>query len=548
MGMGKKLTNEEFLERLKQLGRDDLIPLEDYKGRHSPMKFKCLNPNCGYEWEAEPGNIYTGAGCPKCSVRLGKRKEKYTKESYNERLLKEGRIDVVLIGEYKNIDTSSLFKCTKSTCQHEWYATPYQVLHNNAACPKCHFEKTGVRNRVNQEEFIEKVKKINPDIIPRGKYINRSTEILFSCVKGHLWKETPQSLYDAPYCPLCNPSGSKLIPGLNDLATLRPDLVEYFKDKDLPRKIKVKSNQKVDLICPECGAEKQMFVYNLYNKGFTCNVCGDGISFPNKILRNLLKDEYVAPQLKEVKIEWRPKDWERKVFFDAMIKIKDTVVCIEMQGKQHYDLLWNHIKDKSILERDEYKRAECKKRGIIEIEIDCRGENFELIKKEILKSSLGKWINLEKVNWEKILKCSIKSMAIEACNIYNTSLKSVGKIAKELNIKRNTVTRYLKMGKDMGICIYSKEDSDFRRVFNKAKFVYTVYKDGKFVTKQCGIDLLVDFFNKNFPEQKAYSNLLNQRAKEGYIVDGIKIVREEKTSKDAEEYLKIYQKEKGIIQ
>lgn len=546
--MGRKLTNEEFLTRLKELGRNDLIPLEIYKGRHTPITFKCLDPNCGHEWKIDPGNIFAGRGCPKCAVREGKAGERYTKESYNKKLLKKGRTDVILIGEYKGIDTSTLFKCTNPSCQHEWITTPYRILHVGAECPKCHFKKTGVRNRVNQEEFEKKVKVLNPSITYVGKYINSSTKTTFSCINGHIWEETPQSFYEAPHCPLCNTSGSKLISGVNDLASLRPDLVKYFKDKDLPQKIKVRSNQKVDLICPECGAEKKMFVYNLYNKGFNCNVCGDGISFPNKILRNLLKDEYIASQLKEVEIEWRPKDWEKKVFFDAMIKVKDVVICVEMQGKQHYDLLWNNIKDEYILERDKYKRMECKKRGIIEIEIDCRGESFESIREEILKSSLSEWVKLDGVDWKKVLVCSTKSIAIEACNMYNNSLMSVGEIAKKLGLARNAITRYLKRGKEIGICIYSKEDSDFRGIFNKAKFVYIVYKDGEFVTKQYGIDLLVDFFNKNFPEQKAYSNLLNQRAKEGWIIDGIRIVRKKKTPKDVEEYLKIYQKEKGIIQ
>ena len=381
-----------------------------------------------------------------------------------------------------------------------------------------------------------------------GEYKNRETKTRFTCKNNHTWEETPTSFYESPYCPICNSSGSKLIPGTNDLATLRPDLVKYFKDKTLPSKIKVRSNQKVDLVCPDCGTEKKMFVYNLYNQGFHCNICDDGVSLPNKILRNLVLDDSIVSQLDEYKIEWRPEDWDKRIFFDAMIKVNGVIVCIEMQGKQHYDLLWDSKKDNSIFERDEYKRTECKKQGFIEMEIDCRGETFESIKEEILKSSLGDLIDLSKVDWDKIFINSMKSIVIEVCNIYNNSLKTLEEIGKELCLGRGTIRRYLKVGEERGFCIYSKEDSDFRGIFNKCKYVYSVYKDGKFLTEQINIKNLVDFFNKNYPELKVYGNLLNERAKKGYEVDGFKITRREKTQEDIDKYLKIYQKEKGIIQ
>ena len=67
--MGKKLTNEEFLQRLKDLGRDDIKPLEEYKGMNIKIKFKCTNPECCYEWETTPAIIcYNNYSCPKCAI------------------------------------------------------------------------------------------------------------------------------------------------------------------------------------------------------------------------------------------------------------------------------------------------------------------------------------------------------------------------------------------------------------------------------------------------------------------------------------------------
>ena len=539
--MGKKLTNEEFLQRLKDLGRDDLIPLEEYKGRHTNIRFKCTKEECGHEWEAQPGNIYDSQGCPECARRDKNSKRKYTKDEFNERLLEEKRFDVKLIEEYINGDTPVLFKCNDPECGHEWYARPANILYNGYTCPACNYRRTGQRNKVTQEDFEKKIKELNPNIIRVGIYKDRDTEVEFICSEGHTWKETPASFYGSPLCPICNPSCAKLISGVNDLGTLRPDLIKYFKDKELPKQLKVRSNQKVDLVCPDCGYEKQMLVYNLYNRGFYCEMCDDGLSFPNKILRNLLQDKSIKEQLESFVLEWSPQNCNDKMFFDAMIIVKGQYICVEMQGIQHYSLIWSSKKDNRILERDNRKREFCKQESIIEIEIDCRDTDFENIKNNFINSELKKWIDFSKVDWNIIGINSSKSLMIEACNIYNNSLKSSTEIAKELGVERSTVTRYLKRGSELGICIYTKEDSIFRGLFNKCKYVYIIYKNGDFLTKQYSITLTEDYFNKNYPELGLYGNLINQRARNGWIVDGFKIIRKEKTEQDIEKYLKIYQ-------
>ena len=67
--MGRKLTNEGFLQKLKDLGRNDLEPLEEYAGTHTKIKFKCTKPECGNEWYMEPNCVISmGQGCPRCGA------------------------------------------------------------------------------------------------------------------------------------------------------------------------------------------------------------------------------------------------------------------------------------------------------------------------------------------------------------------------------------------------------------------------------------------------------------------------------------------------
>ena len=537
--MGKKLTNEQFLQKLKDLGRTDVEPLEEYKGRHVAIKFKCTNPNCRHEWMAQPGNIYSGQGCPICSL---KNKSKfYTKETFNEKLKEVGRFDVILIGEYINTDTSTVFKCTK--CGHEWEASPSNILYNGYSCPICNYIRTGLRNKVTDKDFKEKVKELNPDIEAISEYKGRETPVTFKCSKGHIWESKPSGFYENPQCPYCNESTKKLIEGYNDLATVRPDLVKYFKDKELTKKIKPQSNKKVDLICPYCGHEKKMMVSNLYKEGFYCDICNDGISFPNKVIRNLLKDESVYPQINKLEFEWSPK-WEKKVFFDSLIIVNNKIICIEMQGSQHQRGQWNGVKDISIKERDEYKRIKCKKEGIIEIEINCNDSSFEVIKNNIMKSELINYIDLSSVDWDKVAKNSMKSFMIEACNIYNNSIKSVSQIAEKIGVGRDAIKRYLEIGAKSGICIYTKEDSEFRGIFYKTKYKYEIYEQEEFLGTFYTINMATEFLNNKFPDKHFYTNLVNSRSKNGNIIDGLKIIRSRLTKEDKKIYEQEYLKEK----
>lgn len=67
--MFKKLTNEEFLEKLQCLGIK-YIPLEEYKGAHVKIKWLCYE-NQNHVFEAEPCDIYSGkTKCPYCAHRL----------------------------------------------------------------------------------------------------------------------------------------------------------------------------------------------------------------------------------------------------------------------------------------------------------------------------------------------------------------------------------------------------------------------------------------------------------------------------------------------
>lgn len=61
----QRKTHEQFLEELKQAGKDDIEILNFYSGAHNKVLCRCKK--CGYEWDQMPYNLVHGRGCRMCN-------------------------------------------------------------------------------------------------------------------------------------------------------------------------------------------------------------------------------------------------------------------------------------------------------------------------------------------------------------------------------------------------------------------------------------------------------------------------------------------------
>ena len=63
--MGKRLTHEEFIERVQKI-KPTVEVLSEYKGAYEKVYFRCKI--CGHEWEAQANSMLKGlSGCRKCA-------------------------------------------------------------------------------------------------------------------------------------------------------------------------------------------------------------------------------------------------------------------------------------------------------------------------------------------------------------------------------------------------------------------------------------------------------------------------------------------------
>jgi len=63
---GIKISNEDFIQLVKNLVGNEYIFLEKYKSTHH--KILCMHNKCNHEWKIKPNDFQQGKRCPKCSL------------------------------------------------------------------------------------------------------------------------------------------------------------------------------------------------------------------------------------------------------------------------------------------------------------------------------------------------------------------------------------------------------------------------------------------------------------------------------------------------
>ena len=174
----------------------------------------------------------------------------------------------------------------KGDCGHEW-DNPITVMTRGQGCPYC----SGQRVLKGFNDLSTK----NPEIAKQWHPTlnGNKTPDMFTYGSGHMaywlcpdchqtWLAhiNNRTLHNRG-CPYC--SHEKPIKGVNDLVTLRPDLMvdwDYEKNKSIdPSDLMPNSNKRVWWKCSKCGFEYSAYVANR-NKGTGCKRCAGQVLIP----------------------------------------------------------------------------------------------------------------------------------------------------------------------------------------------------------------------------------------------------------------------------
>lgn len=257
-------------------------------------------------------------------------------------------------------------------------------------------------------------------------------------------------------CNVC--TNQKVLIGYNDMWTTNRQLAKLLANSEDGYKYTQNSHKKVEWKCPNCGnIIKDKKISDINNKGLPCSRCGDGFSYPEKFMFNVLE------QLR-LNFKYHKKfKWSQNKEYDFYFKINNKEYIIETHGLQHYEETGFELMGGRTLkeeqENDKLKEQLALKYGRIEednyIVIDCSKSELEWIKNNILHSILNNKFNLSDIDWKSIDKKSLQSILIEVCNLWKNNTSDINMISKKLRIHNSTIRKYLEKGEKQGMCSYN---------------------------------------------------------------------------------------------
>jgi len=292
---------------------------------------------------------------------------------------------------------------------------------------------------------------------------------------GCINKTSEGNLIKKQGCPVCR--NKIIIKGINDVATTASEYISYFVDINDAYKHSKDSGESVKCKCPECGYIKPMIIRNLTNKnrlGFTCNKCGDGMSYPNKFGFNFLDQIKDLKTIEDFEAE-KYYDWLiyefkgkiRKGSIDFYFSINGKEYGVEMDGGWHNrdNSLSGQTKEESKFIDDEKDRL-CAEHNIEIIRINCDKSEMEWIRNNMLQSKLPQLLNFKDIDidWLKCHEYACSNLVKIVCNLWNKGIRSTIKIGNILKLHSSTMSKYLKQGSELGWCDYDIKKGKLERI------------------------------------------------------------------------------------
>ena len=396
-------NHQQYIEELRKIN-SNIIAIDTYINASTPIRHRCLKD--GYEWNAKPGNILFGKGCPKCANNIKKTHNEYAKE------VSLKNPDIEVLEEYINVKTPILHKCKKHNII--WKVQPTSIL-QGFGCLECGKEKVSIINTKSHEQYVNELKKINPNIEVVGNYTNANTSILHKClIDGYKWKARPGNILNGTGCPKCAGSITKTHEEyIHEAALINPNI--KVTGRYINRTVPITHKCFIDGYewnaapfsilrgtgCPKCSGKLKKthstYVNEVLNINPDIEVVGKYITVKTPILHRCLKDGYEwnaipsgilsgngCPRCHESSGERQIRQWLekhdikyvfQKTFKDCRDKyplpfdfyLPDNVICIEYDGGQHTKPV-DHFGGIEAFERtvkhDKMKNEYCKNNGI----------------------------------------------------------------------------------------------------------------------------------------------------------------------------------------
>lgn len=304
-----------------------------------------------------------------------------THEEFIERVAKNNP-NIEVIGTYVRSKDHIKCRCKIHNC--DWEPLACDVSTGKGTCPQCLSEQQSKKFRKSNEQFLDELYQINPNIEPLEEYRGRHAKIKCRCkVCGHEWDVVPGSILNGHQCPACANRMVKPLEQITaELEAISPN-IEIIGGMYENSKSKLRCRCRVDgyewtsnstrLLrgdgCPRCSKNERKTTSRFIEEMSAINpsvaILGEYINANTKILcrcenghdfemrpMNLISGEG-CPHCRETKgerkirayltlnnISFIPQHYfegcnaERKLWFDFYLP--NFNICIEYDGEQHF--------------------------------------------------------------------------------------------------------------------------------------------------------------------------------------------------------------------
>ena len=188
-----------------------------------------------------------------------------SKKKTHEEFIKELKIanpNIEIIEKYIKSDVNIRCKCL--ICNHIWSVRPNNLLHGRG-CPICGKAKQVKSQTISIDDFLNKIKNLNVELIGEYKGISKNTD--FRCkLDGYIWSCRPFHILKGHGCPKCaNNIRKSHNDFIKELAIINPNI--SILNKYINNKIHVECE------CKLCGCKWNSKPSNLLSLKRGCPKC-----------------------------------------------------------------------------------------------------------------------------------------------------------------------------------------------------------------------------------------------------------------------------------
>ena len=294
-----------------------------------------------------------------------------------------------------------------------------------------------------QEQFEKKFySKYKGKYVIRGKYERAILPVAIECMRCHeIFYRTPNSCDRRnTSCPFCDKNGDtrNVHIGVDDIWTTRPDVAKNLKNSEDGYKYRFNTNAMLEFVCPLCGKERKCRP-NYHKVRYICPYCSDNISYPNKLMANLL---YIIGIPFETEYKIGKSDFR----YDFYFRLNDKKYLIEMDGYYghgHIDTTNKTTAEQILIDKEKDSLAE--NNGYILIRIDCayrdQKARKDYICKNVLKSPLSVLFPLTSELLDEADMASYDSQVVNLATAWNKNIRTYDDLMKILRVKSRTAVR-----------------------------------------------------------------------------------------------------------